>query len=501
MTGAFPGVGWDRLAWIAFIPLFFATAGVSGFTAFQIGFTAGLAHYLTLMYWLVGTMGTYGYLPLYLSVGVLFLLCAYLALFPAVFCVMLTPFQDRPALHWHMIPVAWTALEYLRSFLLSGFPWSLMGYSQFTRLNLIQISDILGVYGVSFLILMGNGTLYRLCRYALDKKTGEHQTSGGTAGLTAGVFLVLLSMTWLYGRQTTAETARQVAAAPSIEVMTVQGNIDQAHKWDPQYQASTVEKYIRLSRSGKDRRVDLTVWPETALPFYFLDDVRLTNAVLDAVRAADTAFLFGSPSYKRTRDGVAYYNSAYLVEPDGGVAGKYDKVHLVPFGEYVPLKRWLPFLGKMVAQVGDFKTGEKGATLSLGSLRIGVQICYEIIFPDLSREMARNGAAILVNITNDAWFGRTSAPYQHFSMAAFRAAENKRALIRCANTGVSGLIGPAGRIWASTGLFEESVLTGTVPILDNTTLYTRYGDVFAGVCLGAALVLTIINIFARRKRK
>ncbi len=186
--------------------------------------------------------------------------------------------------------------------------------------------------------------------------------------------------------------------------------------------------------------------------------------------------------------------------PDGTVSGKYDKTHLVPFGEYVPIKRWLPFIGKMVEGVGDFKPGKIGHTIKWGTYRLGVQICYEIIFPNLARAMVKNNAALIVNITNDAWYGRSSAPYQHFSMAVFRAVENRRSLVRAANTGISGFIDPAGRIKGKTQLFQEDVMARSMPIITLKSFYTRFGDVFAVMCLISALCILMLN-FAKRKKQ
>ena len=196
----------------------------------------------------------------------------------------------------------------------------------------------------------------------------------------------------------------------------------------------------------------------------------------------------------QTDSAVEYYNSAYLIRPQTQEISKYDKAHLVPYGEYIPLKKWLPFLGKIVAQVGDFKPGEKGNTLSWRDYRLGIQICYEVIFPSLSRAMARNDASLLINITNDAWFGKTSGPYQHFSMTVFRAVENRRALARAANTGISGFIDPAGRILTSTALLEEAVATESLPLLQRKTFYTRFGDLFAMTCLVLTLIIGVIAI-------
>jgi apolipoprotein N-acyltransferase len=225
--------------------------------------------------------------------------------------------------------------------------------------------------------------------------------------------------------------------------------------------------------------------------------VQLSKLVKKGIDDIRSDFLFGSPSFRQRDDRIEYYNSAFLVGPEGNVYGKYDKSHLVPFGEYVPLKKWLPFVGKMVESVGDFHAGEKGQTLQWEKHHIGVLICYEAIFPDLARRMTNNNAAILFNITNDAWYGRSSAPYQHFSMSILRAVENRRSLVRSANTGISGFVDPVGAVIASTPLFKDAVVTRELPIVDETTLYTRFGDVFAMVCLGLTAMAAFLQLVRR----
>ncbi len=185
---------------------------------------------------------------------------------------------------------------------------------------------------------------------------------------------------------------------------------------------------------------------------------------------------------------MKYHNSAFLMDRDAAEIGKYDKAHLVPFGEYTPLKRWLPFIGKIVEHVGDFTPGEPGGVIRWGDYKLGVQICYETIFPELSRTSTRNGAQVLITLTNDAWYGDSSAPHQLFSMAVFRAVENRRALVRAANTGISGFIDPVGRITSSTPLFQEAVAAWETPFLEETSLYTRFGDVFAWLCLALCIL-------------
>jgi apolipoprotein N-acyltransferase len=466
LSAAFPKIGLTGLAWIALVPLFVGLRGVPAGQAFRLGVMAGLTHYLTLLYWVVITMRTYGYLPWWQCISLLALLATYLALYPGLFAFVLTRYCRQPVHLLWLAPVFWVALEYVRSVALTGFPWGLVGYSQADRLHIVQISDMFGVYGVSFVVIMANAAVYLLLLHAAGKAWRGCRIDRRQAIATTLLTLVLIAGVLIYGK---------------IRI----GNIDQAHKWDPAYQISTTQKYLELTRSAAAHRPDLVVWPETATPFYFEGSPKLTRLVKDTVRQAGVHLLVGSPSVQGTPDRYAYYNSAYMVTPEGLSTGRYDKVHLVPFGEYVPLKHLLFFVDKMVAQVGDFSSGEKGRTLSWGPVEhpVGVQICFEIIFPGLSRSLVRNGAGVLVNLTNDAWFKRSSAAYQHFSMAVFRAIENRRSLVRCANTGISGFVDPAGRVLASSALFEDAVMIQRVPVLKQLSPYTRIGDILPMICL------------------
>ena len=494
LTGAFPKIELDWLGWFALVPLLYALKGLPSRAAFRMGFVSGLVHFLTLLYWLVPVMRTYGYLPAYLSITILCLFAAVLALFMALFAAALAACGKTPARCLVMVPVGWVALEYLRSFIFSGFPWELIGYSQFNRLQLIQISDIFGVYGLSALIAFTNATLF----ISLLRFTQRRWQDGNISNrLAMGSIIVLVAafvLTLSYGHWRLNDVNQQIAASAKARVAVIQGNIDQAIKWDPAFQIDTVKKYNRLSASVMDQLPDLIVWPESATPFYFLYDIKPSELVFEGIHRTATDYVIGSPSFERTNDRVQYFNSAYLVSPRTKTMGKYDKAHLVPYGEYVPFKTWLPFLGKIVAQVGDFEAGKAGHTLPWKDQRIGVQICYEIIFPKLSRAMARNDASLLINITNDAWFGKTSGPYQHFSMTVFRAVENRRSLARAANTGISGFIDPAGRILAATALLEEAAVTRSIPLLKKKTVYTIIGDLLARVCMGVVIVAVLLNI-------
>lgn len=497
LTLSFPNFNLDWTAWFALVPLLYGVRNLTWSAGFRMGFICGLVHYSTLLYWLVHTMRTYGHLPVYLAVPLLFLLAAYLALFIGVFSAAATGISN-PGLLAAILPLLWVALEYIRSFLFSGFPWGLLGYAQFRNLHLIQISDILGVYGISGLVVLVNAVILIVLLKLRGETWGGNRVSARQAGTAVIAASVLTGLVLGYGSLRMAEIDKRIADSPKTRVAAVQGNIDQLIKWKPSLKETNTRKYIDLSLSAMPDRPDLVVWPETAVPFYFQYDRALTDLVLRGIRRSGAYFLIGSPSFLRRESDVDYYNSAFFIRPDGRIAGKYDKVHLVPYGEYVPLKKWMPFVDKIVEQVGDFKRGRMGEVLQSDGRKLGVLICYEGIFPNLSAAMARNGAELLVNITNDAWYGATSAPYQHFSMAVFRAVENRRSLVRSANTGISGFIDPAGRIMATTPLFEDAVLTREVPRLDLQTIYTRRGDWFALPCLGSTLLFFIIILFRRK---
>lgn len=491
LTGSFPNIDLSWLSWFAFVPLLISIRDLSPRDSFRIGLLTGCVHYLTLMYWLAHTMQAYGNLPFFVSIPVLFLLATCLGLYVALFSFITVRHLKSPARFLIFLPALWVSLEYLRALVLTGLPWGFIGHTQFNNLHLIQISDIFGTYGISYIIVQTNGVCFMVIQWLKGnhwrtEAIGKYHVIGSIIGLTS-----ILALAWSYGMWRIGSIDSMIRNAPLETVSIIQGNIDQAIKWDPKFQTATTHKYIALSRRIIKDGPDLVVWPETATPFYFGYNPRLTKLVERGIREIGKGFLIGSPSFLRKENRVQYYNSAYLIDGKGSTVGKYDKAHLVPFGEYVPFKKWFPFLGKIVAHIGDFTAGKKGKTIQWGKHRMGVQICYEIIFPDLSRHMVKNDAGYLVNITNDAWYGRTSAPYQHFSMTIFRAVENRRSLVRAANTGISGFVDPVGRIMASSELLKEEVMTERIPVLEEKSLYTRFGDLFAQACLVTTLLLVL----------
>ena len=487
---SFPKYGNGIMAWAALIPLFFALKDATPREALKTGFLTGFVAHVGILYWIVYVVVQYGYLPVYAGIAAMLLLSAYLSLYTACFAMGVVFLKDRGVRLWISAPLLWTLLEFMRAHLLTGFPWENLAYSQYLYARVIQIADITGIYGITFAVVMINAVLYDLFSARFR----------GRSLLAEAVVAGLVMMTIIgYGHYRIGSIEELLKKAPRLGVALVQGNIDQDMKWNPLFQSQTIDIYRSLSRQAGPAGGGLIVWPETAAPFYFQQRDAMQEAVVDVARTSGSALLFGSPSYEDENGSIAYMNSAFLLKPDGTVSGRYDKVHLVPYGEYVPLRRFFPFIGKLVAGVGDFKPGKGFYPLTIDGLRLGVLICYEGILPEAARDYKREKSHLLVNITNDAWFGRTSAPYQHLSMTVFRAIESRLYLVRAANTGISAIIDPKGEILSRTGIFERTTLTGDVKIIDEKTCYAAYGDVFVYLCAIALLIVTVLSMKRREK--
>jgi apolipoprotein N-acyltransferase len=474
---SFPSPGLSLLAWGALVPLLSATAGVSPKTSFKFGFLTGFIAYIGIFYWLNIVMTTYGKLPLVVSFSLTLVMAAYLALYVASAVALARLGEERGIPLALGLPVFWVALELLRAWLLTGFPWATLGYTQYRTLPLIQIADITGVYGVSFLLVLGNVALFRMARGISGKEGSRYPLA------LCGMLVVLLASCAGYGfiRLNGEEGGKKV------KVALAQGNIPQDIKWNPAFQEETVAIYERLSRQSAGGNYDLIVWPESSLPFFFEREPVYSARVSNLAKELNSSLIVSSPALEKGVMKDSYYNSAFLIDSDGRTLARADKMHLVPFGEYVPLAKLLPFVNKMVEGIGDFSPGEKITPLPARFGKVGMLVCFEGIFPEISREYVAKGATLLVNITNDAWFGRSSAPYQHLSMTVFRAVENRVPLVRAANTGITAIIDSRGHIVRMSGLFHEALLTGEIRTGSQATFYTRFGDVFAWGCVVAAL--------------
>jgi apolipoprotein N-acyltransferase len=483
LVAAFPPLGLAPLAWVAFVPLFMALDGATRARAALLGFVSGFAFYLGTVYWVVNSMHYYGGVPLWAGVPVMLLLVSYLSLYTAAFGLIYGSATRTPALSTVFVPCLWVALEYLRGRLFTGFPWVLTGYSQASYLPIAQVADATGVWGLSFLVVSVNAALFLISR-----PLALRGAKGSVKGVSIAAVLVVAALVYGFWRMEGVEA--RVRDWKPIRAGVAQGSIDQSVKWDASYQDETLEIYRGLSLRAAGSGASIIVWPETAVPFYLSEGSERGLKVMALAREMGSYILTGSPSYNYNGETgeTGYYNSAYIISPDGAIAGRYDKFHLVPYGEYVPLKRFFPFIKKLTAGVGDFREGPGPYPIGFGEGNIGVIICFEAIFPEIARETVANGAGLLVNLTNDAWFGRTSAPYQHLGMTALRAVENRSYLIRAANTGISAVVDPTGRVLKTIALFERDVLVEDVRLRQGAlTFYSRYGDVFAYACMAVSL--------------
>lgn len=461
---AFPRPELSLLAWVALVPLLLVMERRS----FRAGFTAGLVFFAAILYWVNIVMTTYGHLHPVLSALAWLLLSAYLALFFAA--ATWAACRLRAVCGYPLtltLPVLWVALEFLRGLLLTGFPWALLGYSQHNHLTLVQSADLFGVYGLSYLLVLSNAVV---AEWLLARRRPQRHRPVVAALVAVALIVSALG----YGAWRLQQSAD--SRDDRLRIALVQGNIPQDVKWLPEFQEETVRIYRDLShRAARADTPGLIIWPEAATPFYYQDATPLSAAVAAIPRETGAALLFGSPAYFREPGGIRYLNSAFLLDSTGREKGRSDKVHLVPFGEYVPLKRFLPFIDKLVVGIGDFSPGTI-SPLPLNGHSLGVLVCYEAIFPELAREWVRQGSDLLVNITNDAWFGNSSAPWQHLSMVRFRAVENRIWIARAANTGISAFITPTGEVLAATNLFEPATAAVEIGLGARPGLYARTGD-------------------------
>ena len=496
---AFPKVDWNILAWVAFIPLLWMMQGQTLRRAFSLGWIAGMGFYLCTLYWVVDTIGLYSNIPHIIAVGPLLLMCAILSVYTGVFAVGLCVYHKSGprGSGWSLLvfgPMLWVALEWVRSFFFIGFPWVSLGYSQYNFLNLIQFVEYTGVYGLSALVIFGNIVLF-----VAFSRPGR--------GRLVLVLLLIIAGLWGWGNWRRS----QLAALPPVHTLHVgiaQGNIAQDQKWDPDYQEVTLARYEQLTRQITEQAVDLVIWPEAAVPFFFQSDVTYRGRLLDLAQDTNTPILFGSPAFRVDDTELTLFNRVYLLSPDTTILGHYDKMILTPFGEYIPFQdSVLFFLDKLVEGIGDFAPGTTPTVFSLplksqpalhpndktGGVEafetFGVLVCYEGVFPDLVRRFVHNGAQLLINVTNDAWFGETSAPYQHLAMEAMRAVENRVPLVRSANTGISAIVHIDGRIQAQTALLETTFIADQITWPHVASFYAQYGDWFVTLCVAGTLVM------------
>ncbi len=463
-----------------------AKAPAGSLRAFRLGLWTGLAYFIGTTYWTGWVMRQYGDLASAVAWSLMLLLAAYLALYPALFALIVHRLVSRLGMRALLVaPAVWVTTELGRGYLFTGFPWELLGYSQTPVLPVAQLASVTGVYGLSALLVLVSAALVLV---VFDRTRLRWRATAAAA--------VAVVATAAFGGARLADNRLTREGVP-YTVGLIQGNVSQDEKWDPQRAASTVRTYVDRTRQVAAAGARFVLWPESALPFFFQEEPAAGEVIRQLAVQTHTTLLFGSDQVERTTP-PRYFNAAFLVDPDGKVAGIYRKMHLVPYGEYVPMKRLLFFAGPLVQAVSDFSEGDRMVLLPVAGHPVSTAICYEVVYPDLARRAVLMGSQLLTTITNDAWFGYSSAPWQHFQMASLRAVEQGRYLARAANTGISGIVDPYGRVLARTPLFTETSVVGEVRFLTGRTVYSRTGDLFAYACVVATLASLLLSGFVTR---
>ena len=495
---SFPDFNFEFLAWVGFVPMFFAIEGKKPFKAFLITYFAGVIFFLGTIYWLIhvtfpGMIAVVLYLALYF--GFFGLICSY---------YLKEAIGDGKGARYYLllltVPSAWVALELIRSHFITGFGWNLLGYSQSFTLPIIQIADVVGAYGVSFLIVLVNIAVFLTIK-EIRKKDYYLKP------LMIAFFVIFITLYYGMFR------VKNIFTGEKLKVAVVQGNIPQVKKWDPSFREGILKKYESLTREAAGQNPELVIWPETSVPGFLESDPELLARVTKLAKEVKTPILVGAPR-EDTEKKDAYYNSAILINEEGGIIGRYDKSHLVPFGEYVPLKFLFAFVENFApSPIGDFTAGKDYTVLNffikktiktenesrhiIKKIKFSSLICFEDIFPDLARKFVKRDANFLVNITNDAWFHKTGAAYQHAQSSIFRAVENRVNVVRSANTGVSCFIDQKGEIVdkvvsAGESIFVDGFKMHEITLARTRTFYTLHGDLFAYICVFIALAYLLV---------
>jgi apolipoprotein N-acyltransferase len=501
---SFPKFGHPAFAWIALVPLLVAVVGWRGLhrsggtreavarplRAFGLGLVSGVVYFAGTTYWTGAVLRQFGGVPGFVAALAMLLLALYLALFPALTALIMARLADqawRRALF--LAPAVWVATEYLRGYLLGGFPWVPLGNSQVTVLPVAQLASVLGVYGLSMLVAFVNASL----AFGVLAAGRARMLGFGAAALA-----VVSVSAWGLVRIADGSLTRE---GTPLRVGLVQGNIAQEDKWNPREARRIFTTYLAVSRDVVRRGAEFVIWPESSTPFMYEEDETGGAAIRDLARELGVPILFGSDEVDRSRNPIQLYNSAFIVTPTGETAAVYRKIHLVPFGEYVPFKNLLYFVSPLVERLTDFAPGTSMVMLPVGTHQVNTAICYEVVYPSLIRQAVLAGSGLLTTITNDGWYGSSSAPYQHFEMAAMRAIEQGRYLARSANTGISGIVDPYGRVVARSNIFEQVGLVGEARVLTGRTVYSRIGDQVAFVAIALTMVaLVLIGRWRVRQR-
>jgi apolipoprotein N-acyltransferase len=500
----FPKPNFFFLAWFSFVPLLYALLRGRGgegelldsegrslrpFTlpqAFVIAWSCGVLWYIGTCYWIYPVMHGYGNLGVIPAVFIMLGYCLIMGMHHGVFGALVVLMSRRSVLGNRcpllLAPFFWVALELFRDRVI-GVPWEPLGNSQVDNIPFARMTTFTGVYGLSFAIMLVNCAFAGgLLLFGNRRKTLVLSAAGAAAALQVGVFLV------------------PSAASADHHAVLVQANAPILNTaWPEQLYESTMSELAQVSTQipapNPPGEPGLIVFPESPAPFV-VTEPRFLAWVGKIARETNSYVIIGSLGFSETRDSQGrpqLLNSALVVDPQGHAIGRYDKIHLVPFGEYVPFKSLLFFADKLTREVGDFARGKERKVFDLSGSRAGVVICYESIFPDEVREFAANGAQVLVNISDDGWYGETGAPFQHLQMARMRAIENQRWILVSTNNGVTASIDPYGRVIKRAERNVRTTLVAPYSLQPETTFYSRYGDLFAWICVVISLIAVLVR--------
>jgi apolipoprotein N-acyltransferase len=484
---AFPKFDLSVLAWISLIPLFTVLSRTRPAQAFRYGLIGGLGFYGVLLYWIPAVPAHFGGMSVSLSLLVYVVFILFLALFWASFGLAFARVRAVfPRAAYMAAPFLWVAFEYALTFVLTGFPWGLLGYSQYRNTPFIQLSAWTGVYGISFVLVLLQSTFVLAMTQRV--KTPFFAAMGLLVAVHAGGALVMRST---------------LSGGAPFKAAVIQGNTSSDIHWNAVSTDEIMEifrAHTDLTRTAYYGGARLVVWPEFTVPLCFSCSGGIYRTFRDELtrfaREKGCTLLLGTNETSGPPERQRYFNTSLCLHPDGS-STRYAKMHLVPFGEYTPYRKVFFFIEKVTHAIGVSTPGREVVLHEHAGRRFGSPICFEIIFPGLVRRFADKGADFLVTITNDGWYGRTSAPRQHFAIAVLRAVENRRFLLRAATTGVSGIIDPRGRILAESPIMTTAVLAGDVVPVKERTFYTRHGDVLALTCLTFGLISFIMSLFKR----
>ncbi len=476
--------------------------------AAKLGFIAGTLGQTAVLHWLYIVSVVYGHAPPVMGLLGPIGMGAHTGFFFALFSLGFAWFERRGHASPWAIAGLWTTAELLRAAGQIGFPWSTIGYTQHHNSVLLGIAPYTGVYGLSFATVLAGAAIARL---VIDWRSSR-RISAAVWGAISGVAAL-----HAIGAVSLAAAPDPDAGRDTVRVAVLQGNIDQGVKWNQNWVERTVVLYEELSREAAELGAEVIVFPESAIPGALNSDAVLRFRMSRLARETGAVFVIGSIARESEPGQMRrYFDSAFVLQPDGTFTDRYDKSHLVPFGEYVPLGDWIGWLFKAVAQgmavqgvtrgpgpravslnvepTGSDQGGNSGS-IETEPLTVGVPICYELLFPDRTRRFVRDGGRLLLAITNDAWYGRTGAPHQFLAITAMRSAEAGVWTARAANTGVSAFIDSRGGVREQTEIFERGLLVRDLPVADpdaRGTFYVRYGDVFAYLCTAGVIALALM---------